>query len=375
MELLVDLRLTEEIDLDSCLVGYCFSPSSNDKNRPVGDREANARKLMDSMGKEKRSMLDYINIPVKLDESGAIAPSVLQERKLLQDALGGVKVVKVGLDLTTAVLSSVREEEFEQLQDSLERVKVPCLTVATNVLTAEKSRRIIKRLRSRVEIIVATEVLRTDFQRPSLLVPFATDVLSPSHAKAQEGIKAATADLKHAVDRCLTLEKHFIEKLKPELPDVVVTDLCWAHVLMQTQNTIQSPEEWHYFLERQVMPKLDACIEYLKRSNKPAADWATLYAGMARYMFSTFSLFQARRRELCLHEVLDVINSGNTFAVTTIDALPGHLGILASAFGSCSTVLSGCEVRQNAPGSLRVDASEAERVLMRVVGPVALKHF
>ena len=372
-ELLVDLAMTEDIKLDECLVGYCFGSGGD-------GREANARELMGSMGKNSR-VLDYVNVPVELGSNGAPTPAVLHERASLQAALGGPSVVKVGLDLTTSALHQLSDAQVEVLLASLRETRTPALTVATNALTARQSRRIIEWAAASSGasnraplLVVSTEVLRVDPKRPALLAPIPNLVLSAA-GKIQESIAEATNDLKHGVDRCLMLEKHFMSKIHPDLapPGVVLTDLCWAHVLMQAQHTVQSPEEWHYLLNNQVMPKLDACIENLKTKNKETGDWATLYAGMARNMFTTFATVQARRRELCLGEVVTALaKTGNV--TTTVDALPLHLGALAASFGSSSTVLAGVEVRQ-LPADKATAAAEAEHTLTSIVAPLARELF
>jgi len=373
-ELLGDLALTEDIDLDSCLVGYCFSDGLGFR-----EREQNARSLMETMGKGKRSLLDYVTFPVQVESDGSIAGSVLEERASLQDALGGPGVLKVGLDFPTAVLNGLSAASTAKLLDSLTVATSPpqCLTVATNVLTASQSRGIIEWSRGQRAspplLVVSTEVLRVDSRRPALLAPVPTLALSAA-GRAKDSMTEATNDFKHAVDRCMTLEKHFMTKLQPELPSstlVPLTDLCWAHVLMQTQNSVQSPEEWHYLLTNQVMPKLNACTDKLKSTSKAAGDWATLYAGMARYMFTTFATVQARRREVCLGEVQSALGFSPSFDVS---ASPMHLGVLAASFGSSSTVIAGCEVRQR-DDEVVVSAEEAERVLAKVVGPLAREIF
>ena len=92
---------------------------------------------------------------------------------------------------------------------------------------------------------------------------------------------------------------------------------------------------------------------------------------MARYMFTTFATVQARRREVCLGEVQSALGLSSSFDVS---AIPMHLGVLAASFGSSSTVIAGCEVRQR-DDEVVLSAEEAERVLTKVVGPLAREIF
>ena len=425
LELVVDLSMTDDIDLEACLVGYAFTSAGSTEGPSV----STVRHLMEGIGKGKRSLLDYVTLPVLLESSGAVSSSALRLRKSLQSDLGGQDKIKVGLDFSTSMLYRLSDVQVGALLSSLIADEaLPAVTVASNCMTARQSRLIIAALRERgVPIVVSSEVLRVDASRPTLMAPFAAHAATststatasvsgrrltggPSSGSSSDGgevqpskTAAATDDFKHAVDRCLTLERHFMDKLKPDLPAVLLTDLCWAHVLMQSHHTIQSPEEWQYLLEQQVMPKLDTAIDSLKIASKPASEWATLYAGMARYMFTTFSTLQARRAESCLDDIASALSlgtlgqSGGSTAAgpASGDDLPAHLGALVSSFGATSTLLAGCVVQQPAsqmmlsPSSsslssvsatVSVSATEAaagraERLLVEVVRPLASKFF
>ena len=51
-----------------------------------------------------------------------------------------------------------------------------------------------------------------------------------------------------AMDRCMQIERVYLDKLSPlkVVAGVTPTDICIAHVLASTHNQFRHPEEWAY---------------------------------------------------------------------------------------------------------------------------------
>jgi hypothetical protein len=98
--------------------------------------------------------------------------------------------------------------------------------------------------------------------------------------------------------------------------------------VLYNDNSIHFAEEWEYLLRKQVDPKLDESMAFLKAQDQEAYDWAMLYFPMAKYLFGSYSrLLGARKRQLCL-DILTCIDSngdvsnalGDSAAMAGIDA-------------------------------------------------------
>jgi hypothetical protein len=387
-ELITDLAITEDLNVERTDIGYCFTTATT---TPFEDKVKAMKELSECMGKGKR-VLDYVHLPVPIGGHSLLDKSLLEELVALQRELSPWEI-NVGLDFHSSALQSLATgEATDDLLKSLDLLRlqdgggVSSISVATNVLTVHQSRKIInwatRAAGKGIGRVVSTEVLRVHAKRPALIVPFSSPTLASSTAlasssDASERVKKAMEDLKHAVDRCLHLEKQFLEKLKPDLPDVVVTELCWAHLLMQTQHEILSPEEWHFLLTTQILPKLDACTDKLKAAGKAAGEWATLHAGLSRNMFNSFSAMQVRRRELCLTELISALRR-NEVQVGTIDDVPRVLASLAASFGASSTMLAGCNTmapNSPPPPPTTPSAEAVERLFTNELRPLVLELF
>lgn len=403
-ELLVDLALTEDIDLETSLVGYCLQGDGEDNAGSGGGSGGSGRtkalaELASSLGGKR--ILDFANIPVRLTPSGAIEASCLQERETLQHDMQQ-HGVSIGLDLQTSALSGLSAEQAEALLGSLGSLPSALpVTVATNALTAPLAQRIHAALRRACHgdqerrLVLSTEIFKVSASpRPALLIPYPTTIAGKTT------MDQAVDDLKHATDRCVQLEKHFLDKMRAEMPEVPVTDVCWGHVLLQTQHSIQSPEEWHYLLAHQIMPKLDKSSGLLRSKSKAAAEWAALHAGMARYMFSCFSTVQECRRTAVCSELvlrcnahLDAAAAGPaSLRLDGIGHIPRFVAQLVSALGddapAATTCLSGCEVPASLAAPItttpptpppspaaRFAPSLALGMLAQVLGPAAAEFY
>ena len=389
-ELITDLALTEDLNVEHSEIGYCFSTTAT---TPFEEKVKAMRELSECMGKGKR-VLDYVHLPVALGGLSLLDKSLLEEFAALQRELSPWEI-DVGLDFHSSALQSLAPgQATDDLLMSLESLRgnggrgnggLSSISVATNVLTAHQSRKMINWAAGEgIGRVVSTEVLRAHAKRPALIVPYSSPTIASSTAlssssDASESVKKAMEDLKHAVDRCLHLEKQFLEKLKPGLPDVVVTELCWAHLLMQTQHDIFSPEEWHFLLATQILPKLDASTDKLKAASKAAGEWATLHAGLSRNMFNSFAAMQVRRRDLCLTELISALRH-NEVQVGTIDDVPRVFASLAASFGSTSIMLAGCNTMASTfpppcPATTTLSAAEVERLFANELRPLVVELF
>jgi hypothetical protein len=116
----------------------------------------------------------------------------------------------------------------------------------------------------------------------------------------QYALTAAVANFKMAMDRCMHMEKKFLQNIAPGVEEVSPTDVCLAHVLTKTQESFRGPEEWEYILKNSVEPKLETALNVLRSKDKESSEFATLYSALSRHLFSVFlHLHQVRRLQMC----------------------------------------------------------------------------
>lgn len=193
--------------------------------------------------------------------------------------------------------------------------------------------------------IIACDVNKGDLRRPLLLSP-------PVHAigaatAAAIPVAEATDRLKTAMDRCMHLERKFMDLHAKSFPDLDVKQLCWAHVLAQHQKQIVWPEEWRYFLTHQIHPKLNKALQNIQ-GNKAGADWGAVYLPMANYMFNAFESLLEVKKQLLLADITQLLQRHLEIKITPAD-IPRTLGEVALSFGLDAALLSGCAVETNLP--------------------------
>ena len=79
------------------------------------------------------------------------------------------------------------------------------------------------------------------------------------------------------------------------------TDICFAHVLAQTQHDILYPEEWEYIKRTIVDIKLEKSLDVLRSKGKKATDWALLYLPLVKFMFHSFALTLESKKQVILN--------------------------------------------------------------------------
>jgi len=103
------------------------------------------------------------------------------------------------------------------------------------------------------------------------------------------------------------------------------TSICFAHILLQTQNKILYPEEWIYIVNNQINPTLSTSIDILKKANRECHEWSLIYLPMAKYMIQSFRRFLEVRKAHVLNDICKEINSLSLEREISISELPVFL--------------------------------------------------
>ena len=370
-ELLSDLASTDEINIDDFLLGHSFSMNSDAKNGESSSMNDSVNKHdlgmfwvkeMNRIGKTlRKKSIDFITISLP-DISYIIHEESKKEFIVQLKILCGFlndneSNTRIGIDFSTDLLVNASNEDISNILSAIEYISdelnnsitrkdggnsIDCFSIASNCFTQSQAKQIRKWVDERYSrqneihefdspLVIATSVLNTHYKRPALLVPpiklKAINDTSSSIKEREDGnninliMKEAVEDFQRSMDRCMHLEKQYMEKLQADIgTDIVLTDLCWGHVLMQAQGRINSSEEWEYLLSSQIEPKLEKSLEALRSKNKSCSEWSTLYSGMSRYLFATLSHFhQVRKLEQCddlVHALKNNTQNDDTLLMT-----------------------------------------------------------
>jgi hypothetical protein len=152
---------------------------------------------------------------------------------------------------------------------------------------------------------ISTDVLSVFSQRPGILTVSKQVILPNGQCDEQQ---KAVDDLKRSMDTCMHAEKQFLSKLLSS-SGLQPTSICFAHILLQTQNRILFPEEWIYIVNNQINPTLYNSIDILKKANKECHEWSLIYLPMVKYMIQSFRRFLEVRKGHVLNDICNDINS------------------------------------------------------------------
>ena len=302
-ELLSDLSVADELILSECLIGYRL------QEQKIINVDDTAKEIM-AIRDVLNSPLNFVTIPLTIKKDKSIADctaSVLHDLDLLNKIINNNNhnhhhhhhetSTICGLDFNSELLEHAQEQDVAAILHCLSNTAFSAalppqlvLTVATNSATFRNSKRIFewaaslqhsqekddhstkttKTTKAKMAMTtIATELLRTHSRRPGLISP---PLLSSKAAKlirgkegVSAGLKEAATKLSEAMERCLHAEKQFMEKLSAQTASSSssstkggvggfppLTEICWAHVLMEKIPSIQSSEEWAYILTNQV---------------------------------------------------------------------------------------------------------------------------
>jgi hypothetical protein len=342
-ELLADLHGMDEIDLQHFHIGHCLSI-------PNQDNWTMEIKHIDKLLRNKP--LDFVNVNVSdvahlCDDARRQELSLhLSSLRSLLHTFTNMKVTKVGIHFDTQSLFEASYNEMDLLIQNLSSIDIHSIAVATNAFTYNNASQIYSWIQDQEQqkagnshenlIVIACEANRAHHRRPALIglpLNYTPIVLNRQQQQNSSGdekeqaiedtissktMKQHAEDLKLDLDRCIHMEKQYIAKLVHDVTEhykeekgeatVPVTDLCMGHVLLKTESSIQSIEEWQYLRQEQITPQLEKAMENVKRASLNCQEWVSLYRGIVRHLHSTFTkLLQSRKLFLScdvLHSVL-----------------------------------------------------------------------
>lgn len=343
-ELLGDLAAVEEIDIKDFHIGHCISLTNKlTAIKELQEMTRLLRKPMDSV---------YFTFP-----DAAITESV-QQQQFMDDVKQVQEQMKldkksIGLHFPSSILADLNDSHVHSLRNFISdnNNSFGSYALATNYFTHENVTRLqdccIDIENGSSSKIIACDVLRLHKKRPGLLNAPAKFSVQRNNAnntnmdgllgtkggrESSDGsgngsdsdnesatesldqvLTSSVESFKGAMDRCLHVENKYLADIAPSVDNkVAVADICWAHVLTQTQESFRSPEEWEYVLSNHVKPKLEASLNTLRSHNKEAAEFATLYQTLAKHLFSVFlHMHQVRRLRMC-QEMTDVLRKDDS---------------------------------------------------------------
>jgi hypothetical protein len=319
-ELLSDLTSTEEIAIEEFMLGHCLDlhPANIEQEMQV---------ITDTLSKTRKS-LDFATLLLRSPEEDSENKSGLDATRL-QSAVTALDEFpqfegRIGFHFSTALLANASTEELDELLDSihsvLQGVSRPLLiAVAANYLSQENALRVAAWAKCQNAKIIACEVLRMDERRPGLLclptLSAASGAISINATiSTKNAVIQAMEDLKVSMDRCLHMERQFLEKLHNPgdgqgAGDGLVRQLCVAHVLLHIQNNLHSLEEWDYLLKTNIHPGFEAALEEVRKQSKATADWAAIYTSLARHLFECMSVLHRTRKYMVCDDILQTMNN------------------------------------------------------------------
>jgi hypothetical protein len=226
----------------------------------------------------------FVESPVENDSGSPLTPAVT---RLGVDFDSNFFVGSVGLET---------DKLIAMLQPLADSKQLGALTVASNCLTHPHSRALLEWGAKQGIQTVATEVMRVHHRRPGVLpanfqhscthkpvdAPKKEVILADSISVADreqlcvQEILEAVEDFKMAMDRCLGMEKKFLEEVScfavhilmtvaylmcslaqlvpkyPRAAKVDPTTVCLAHVLSGSHSQVLYADEWSFLMTKQV---------------------------------------------------------------------------------------------------------------------------
>ncbi len=319
-ELLGDLAGLEEIDLENFSIGHCINTTS--------DVNSSMKELIDMCKLLPTKKLDFVCMTLPHD--------VVSDAELRDQFLKDVESVRkemmldtscMGLHIPSSLLADISQDRLESLQSFVENSEDSFgrYALATNYFThsAVSSLRDSITNMSQKSIVMACDVLRLHKQRPGLLnLPAKFSIhhntmkmasmsgngpektQNTSDSSLQQELTNSIDNFKMAMDRCVHVERKYMQNIAPTATEIAITDVCWAHVLSQTQESFRGPEEWEYALKHSIEPKLEDALNALRKQSKEASEFTTLYSALSKHLFSVFlHLHQVRRLQMCTEVV------------------------------------------------------------------------
>ena len=364
-ELLSDLTSTEEVRLEDFQLGHCL-----DLHPDTIEREL---QIIHSVLPATRKSLDFATLML---QSPGETPSEVFDVTSLKSAVTAIDMFphfngSLGFHFSTALLANISTQELDEalstVSSALEGVERPLLVaIATNYLSQESALRVAKWAKNKNAKIMACEVLRMDERRPGLLGLPASSATSGSISinatlSTKNAVLQAMENLKVSMDRCLHMERQYMEKLheagEGEEGSELVRQLCVAHVLVHIQNNLHSLEEWDYLLRNDIDPRFEAALEKVKKQSKAAAEWASLYTGLARHLFSSMSVLHRTKKYMICDDILKSMGvssskDGTPQTVEKVEKLGGKIPPLLAAaaknlLDADYVALSGIEIHMN----------------------------
>lgn len=260
--------------------------------------------------------------------------------------------VRIGLDFSSQVLYNADEEttiSYLNLIQYLYRMSyndsgfyfpLECMTVACNAFTYEKASQMMSLGRSITIPVAATEIVRAHPRRIGTITlphdrfaPSSVDAVdktaamaygSPSQSKQQDDDfdeplphdpqDKALVLLNRSLKSCLSMEKQYMSRFDP--PPVPITDVCWAHIIISTFQSVAKPieetnetktkddinsntnrnrnlilfaEEWEYNLRTRINPVFESAMTTLEKNSAETADFRVLYKPLANILFRSYT--------------------------------------------------------------------------------------
>jgi hypothetical protein len=276
------------LDWSAVLIGHMIGHSSKASSLSHSDKIEEDIKIIEENFSVNR--LNFLSLPYdfyrNLDSKTSSA---------LAEVLSKYPTVKLGIEFSHEVLLSLDINQLENFIAFIPgsfRPRLGYMIIATNSFTRSKAMKLRVIAQQHHLKSIATETLRSHIRRPG---NFAFDQQSSgnlSRALASASLDIVTSeilkDFQASMDRCITMEKQYIEKVQPITPDIDVNEILFAYTINHQMNAILQPEEWEYIRRAQVEVKLENITAKLKSSNREANNWATLYKTFAANLFGSY---------------------------------------------------------------------------------------
>ena len=378
-QLIADLAVGDEIDPTLYTIGHRMSITSKDNRSLEFDAIEQAQHILKHTRRDK--LIDFISVPL------LSLPGCSSFYETINELQGRFPSSNTAVYLPTELLSNcISQKDTDEiisilsklLSDRKDEADGLQLLIATNVFTAKNASRLHEWCTQQENIsVTATEILRCDSRRPGLM-----NIGTRQATGGNEGaidVESVVEVFQKSMDSCMKVESEFLENewgvKKSGIPP---TDICFAHVLAQTQADIVFPEEWDYIKRNMVEPKLNDNLEKIRsdeNSDKKAVDWARLYLPLAKYMFHTFSLaLEAKKQDILKPVIESVTGKGNfnyhAFMLEIIKYVnvfkPKHISIQGIAIPSENVIQGILDENDSSKGKgasvVMLEEEEGERV-------------
>ena len=249
--------------------------------------------------------IDFISVPFSSDMSFALTQ--ISEKHADTD---------LAIEAPPALLKSPDQVEkmLAVLTEIIKGRDKVYLLIPTNVFTITGAAQIYEWASTKSSVVtVATDTLRAHPRRPGLINVGTKHVTGANESHID--MASMLQSLQKAMDSCMKVEKVYLEKSWGKDTGVSPVDICFAHVLAQTQSGILFPEEWEYIKRTQVEPKLFQSLDLLSRHSNEAREWTVLYNPLARYLFHTFLLsLEAKKQDILKGSITEMTGGEVNFS-------------------------------------------------------------